>query len=674
MSISVMKKLTVISPLGAEDAVVKRLIRLRCIEVRSAYTDDYSYLLDSFSSDEKRVAAEKLISIIERVTPELNKYTKRKGGFGDRRLAIDRDEFISDGRYAAAVRAAEGADECMKKIAACKAEILCAESDIASLKPWMKCDLPLNFSGTENTRAATGVFPAGTTRENIADALENTLAAFEVVHEDNSGVYAEILMHKEDAESAMRALNEIGFSKIQFSEIEERARNGALGAEESREKSIFYGESEGTARQLSGKLTFQIAALRGQIEGHLEAIRGYSEYLNDIEVVWDIEKTNIVAAESESEMARTEKCAVLSAWVPEKCCERVGSALDKLCCAYDISDPPSGEEPPVLLENNGYASNFEWVVGMYSYPKYGSFDPTFIMSIFYFFIFGLMFADVGYGLLMALGGFLIPKVIHLSPSMKRSFNMFGYCGIAGMIMGVLFGGWFGDLPYAIMQNFMGMENAKDAVPFFNGIIFNPIDEPMGFLIVSLAAGGVHLIAGMAVKFVLLCKEGKVADAIFDIGSWWIVFAGIAVIALVGAVPGAIVCGIGVLMIILTHGRNEKNIVMKLGKGLLGLYDITSYASDLLSYSRILALGLAAAVIAQVINLIGTMGGPTVGGFIALVLVFIIGHGLNLAINILGSFVHTSRLQYLEFFNKFYEDGGREFKSAEPSEKYSIDTK
>lgn len=651
MSISVMKKLTVISPLGAEDTVVKRLIRLRCIEVRSAYTDDYSYLLDSFSSDEKRLDAEKKISVIERVVPELNKYTKRNGGFfGDKRTRVDRDEFISSGRYDGAIQAAQRADECMKKIASCKSDIISVESDISSLKPWLKYDVPFGYSGTSHTKINLGVFPFGTTREAIDTALEDILAAFEVIYEDSTGVYTEIITHVSDTEKALRAIGELGFSKIQLANI-----------------------SEDTASQATDSLRGKIELLRGQIEGYQTDIIGCSEYLSDIEVVWDIEKTNIVAAVSEADMARTEKCAVLSAWVPEKCCERVSGALDKLCCAYDIYDPLDGEEPPVLLENNGYASNFEWVVGMYSYPKYGSFDPTFIMSIFYFFIFGLMFADVGYGLLMVLGGFLIPKVIHLSPSMKRSFNMFGYCGIAGMIMGVLFGGWFGDLPYAIMENLMGMENAKEAVPFFNGIIFNPIDEPMGFLIVSLAAGVVHIIAGMAVKFVLLCKEGKVVDAIFDIGSWWIVFAGIAVIVLAGALPGGIVCGIGVLMIILTHGRNEKNIVMKIGKGLLGLYDITSYASDILSYSRILALGLAAAVIGQVINLIATMGGPTVGGFIALVLVFLIGHTLNLAINILGSFVHTSRLQYLEFFNKFYEDGGREFKSAEPSEKYSVDT-
>ena len=193
---------------------------------------------------------------------------------------------------------------------------------------------------------------------------------------------------------------------------------------------------------------------------------------------------------------------------------------------------------------------------------------------------------------------------------------------------------------------------------------------MMFLIVSLAAGGVHIIAGMAINFVLLCKKGRVLDAIFDIFSWWIVFAGIGIIFLVGTTEGLITVGVGALIIILTHGRHEKNIIMRFLKGLLGLYDITSYASDLLSYSRILALGLAAGVIGQVVNLVGTMGGASIFGFIALIAACLIGHTLNLAINILGSFVHTSRLQYLEFFNKFYEDGGEKFEALEPSEQYS----
>ena len=648
MSVSIMKKLTVIAPSGEEDAIIKRLMRLRCVEVKSAQSDEYGYLLEKMSCDAPRSETEKKIAVLEKIIPILLKRTKRKGTLGEKRHRINRDEFIQNGSYDSAWIVARQASDAMTAISESRAGILSAESEIQSLTPWINYGVEANVSGTRFTDITLGALPVGTKISTLEECIGELLCGVEVISEDASGVYVAIITHKDDTDAALRQLTTLGFLKVAFKGVSK------------------------TPREAISELDEKKMSLEEKIRECEATIDGCAELLSEIELLWDIERTNLVMLDSKQKMARTDNCVVLSGWVPEENSKKVGEALDKFCCAYEIYDALDGEEPPVHLSNNGFASNFEWVVRMYSYPKYGSFDPTFVMSIFYFFIFGLMFADVGYGLLLTLGGFLGPKILGLKPGMKRSFYMFGYCGISSMFMGVIFGGWFGDMPYAIMQNLMGIENAKEAYPFFNGIWFNPIDEPMTFLIVSLSVGAVHLIAGMIVKFVLLCKEGKVFDAIFDIGAWWIIFAGIAVLALVNSTVGGILCGVGVLMIVLTHGRHEKNFLMKIGKGLLGLYDITSYASDLLSYSRILALGLAAAVIGQVINLIGTMAGPTVAGFIVLIVASIIGHGLNLAINILGSFVHTSRLQYLEFFNKFYEDGGKEFEAIEPSEKYTID--
>ncbi len=648
MSVSVMKKLTVIAPSGDEDAIIKRLMRSRCVEVRSSHTDDYGYLLENLSCDSKLSETERKIAAIEKIIPILVKRTKRIALFGSKRVKIDRDEFISDGRYDSAWNMVVDTNDAISHISECRSQILAADSEIASLTPWVSYSMEANSAGTKYTDITLGILPPGMKISAVEDAIGQLLGGVEVMSQDSKGIYISLITHKNDTDKVIGELVGLGFLKVTF-------------------KNINKSPSDAITDLKNKKLE-----LENEIDILDKRISDYSNKLGDIEILWDIENTNLVAIGSKQKMAKTQECVVLSGWVPEESSEKVKAELDGVCCAYGIYDALPGEDPPVHLSNNGFASNFEWVVGMYSYPKYGSFDPTLIMSVFYFLMFGLMFADVGYGLLLTLGGFLGPKLLGLKPNMKRSFNMFGYCGISSMVMGVVFGGWFGDMPYALMENYFGMTNAREAVPFFNGIWFNPVDDPMTFLIVSLAVGAVHLIAGMAVKFVLLCREGKVFDAIFDIGSWWIIFAGVAVVVLVGAVPGAILCGVGVLMIVCTHGRHEKNLLLKLGKGLLGLYDITSYASDLLSYSRILALGLAAAVIAQVINLMGTMMGPTVGGIIVLIVASIIGHALNLAINILGSFVHTSRLQYLEFFSKFYEDGGREFKAIEPSEKYTID--
>ena len=492
------------------------------------------------------------------------------------------------------------------------------------------------------------------------DALADLHAGVEEVGRDEDALYVSVLTMKEDADAVSRALTGLGFLRVTFKGLPDEAAPAA--------ENLRLCQKELDERDIS----LQIIT---------DTLRRLSEKLPELQVLYDLESTTLTAAREKQKLATTEECVVLEGWVPAEREGKVAAALDKLPCAYGMEEPAEGEEPPVLLKNNAFSANFEWVVGMYSYPKYGTFDPTTVMSIFYFLIFGLMFADVGYGILVTLIGFLAPKILRMKPSMTRMLNMFAYCGIACAVCGFIFGGWFGDLPYALMTSFGGYESteaAKEAFPLFNGLVvtfggepvsLNPLDNPMAFLIISLAMGAVHLIAGMAVKFVLLCKQGDVFAAIFDIGAYWILFAGLALI-FVSPNVGWIVLGVGALMIVATYGRAQKNFLMRIAMGFKGLYDLINYASDLLSYCRILALGLASAVMAQVFNLLATMGGPTPVGFVLLVAVLLIGHVLNIAINLLGAFVHTSRLQYLEFFGKFFEDGGVGFAPATPSEEYS----
>ena len=637
-----MKKLSVLTPKGEADAVVKRLMRLRCVEIRRA---DVSSELLACNYDAEVTRAEEKVRRISEALPLLTKYTKRKSSLRRRLIKTQAESFVATGSYSTAWSVVDEVLEIKAAIARLGEEEKRTGEDIKAMLPWKNLDTPLDFAGTDTTAQVLGTVPAGVDLPALNAALEEQLASLEVVSEDNSSRYISVLYHRAGEDGVNRIFAEYGFIKTTFT-ISAMAK-----AELDRLRALIP--------------TFDI-----RLQEYVDRLVQLAVLLDDVEILYDMEETARLAAENMQKLAATKLCVLVEGWVPADREATVGAALSKLDCAYEMQEPEGDDVPPVLLKNNGYATNFEWVVGMYSYPKYGSYDPTFIMSIFYFIIFGLMFADVGYGLILTLAGLILPKALAFKPGLKRMFNMFGYCGISSMIMGVLFGGWFGDLPYAIMENMMGMENAKEAVPFFNGLLFNPIDDPISFLIVSLAMGAVHLIAGMAVKFYLLARAGKWFDAIFDIGSWWLIFGGIGVLILVGTLPGGIMIGIGVLMIVFASGREAKNPVLRFLKGLLGLYDITSYASDLLSYCRILALGLAAGVISQVVNLIGTMGGATVVGFIALLLSFLLGHGLNLAINILGTFVHTSRLQYLEFFNKFYEDGGREFKPEEPSSKYS----
>ena len=257
--------------------------------------------------------------------------------------------------------------------------------------------------------------------------------------------------------------------------------------------------------------------------------------------------------------------------------------------------------------------------------------------------------------------------------------MFGYCGISAVIMGLIFGGWFGDLPTSIMTNILGTSVDTSVGHFFgSGLWFNPLDDPMTFLIVSLGMGAVHIISGMVVKFVVLCKSHQTAEALCTIAPYWVLFAGLIMLALgmlgdsFAAVAGIgpYVALAGAVLILCLNGYGRKGIFSRILGGFGGLYGLINYASDLLSYSRILALGLVAGVIAKVINLITMLGATGAVGFVLMILILILGHGLNLAINVLGTFVHTSRLQYIEFFSKFYEDGGKPFEPAVVADKYT----
>ncbi len=658
MSISKMKRLTVLATQSEADALVRRLMKLKCVEIsRTPLGQDGA--LSRHDCDTARVEAAARVAKVSEVLPFLDKYGTAKAKWLQKPIRAGEGKFPKAQDKQAVWDVVDEVLALKAEIAECHAEDRRLEDQRAMLQPWLDFDLDLAVKETKTCRLWLGSLPAETELLTLTEALQDTCAAVGEVMRDKSGLYVTVLFHRNEEEAVNAALSPLGFVRLPMTDVQGCPKE---------------------AYEAAGRA---LDAVDIRLQRATDRLRELAGFMDDIKVLYDLENTSLLVATHRQKLADTQSCVWLEGWVPEDRCKRVEQALQKLDCAYELEEPPVGEEPPVLLRNNGYASNFEWVVGMYSYPKYGSYDPTFVMSIYYFVIFGLMFADVGYGLLLTLAGFLAPKLISVGKGMKRMLTMFGYCGIACTLLGVVFGGWFGDLPYAIMTTYMGYENAaaaKAAVPFFNGVVLtlggeplslNPLENPIPFLIISLGMGLIHIVGGMAIKFYTLCKQGDILSAIFDIGSYWILFAGIGVL-FVQSTVGLILTILGVLMIILTQGRSKKNIFAKFVFGLKGLYDLINYASDLLSYSRILALGLAAGVMAQVFNLLGTLGGPTVGGFVLMILIMLVGHGLNMAINLLGAFVHTCRLQYLEFFGKFYEDGGTPFDPAVPCEKYSVD--
>ncbi len=651
MSVSKMDRLTVFLPHADAEPLLRQLMRLSCVSLtQEGVTDQAAALPPSTAAADAAARAAR----VDAVLPLLTKRSRRKKSLFGGATLFDPADFKRSGDEEKAWWTVRETEKILEQTSALKARIAEEEALMQSLLPYLDFKFALNDPGTRTAKFLLGSLPGGIKQERLAALGAEAGFVADVLHEDGSATYIAAVVHRKDEDAALRALGSLGFLRASLQKTDGRA-------------TAVFDAAQKRASDLRAELS--------RTEAQLDVL---AENLTEVEILSDIEHTAHITEQNKQKLLATEKCAVLRGWCPADQRPRVMRVLDRFAAAYDFSPPAEDEEAPILLKNNPYARNFEWVLGMYSYPKYGKFDPTFIMSIFYFLIFGLMFADAGYGLVLSLACF--GAVIWFEPreGMKRFLLMFGYCGISSMIWGVLFGSYFGNFPIAFMENVLHL--APDRMPNLAifpslaanvAILFDPLENPMGFLVVSLAVGAVHLLAGMAVRAYILCREGKPLDALLDIGSYWVLFGGIATVFFHKTAGIALIAG-GVVAILATGGRQKKGVFGKIIGGFGGIYALVGYASDLLSYSRILALGLAAAVIAQVVNILATIKGASFVGFLLMIVVFTVGHLLNLVINVLGTFVHTSRLQYIEFFGRFYEDGGTPFLPMAASNKYAID--
>ncbi|MCI5675944.1 MAG: hypothetical protein MR343_00645 [Clostridia bacterium] len=645
MSVSAMEKLNVVIAKDEADALCRRLMRLRAVSLLPV-PGDLPALKEGDPGAVRAHAAR-----VDAVLPELTKRSRRKKAVFARPNPVSFEEFRRGEGFERAERTVNETERIGARRTEIRALVQKEEALMTAVLPYLDYPLALELKGTREARLFLGSLPLRMSTELVRMGDELGFVP-DVISQDRNRVYFSLLVHRKEAEAVLSALRQKGFEAADFSGAAGTAAQVYDAAEERR----FHLREED--ERLSGQLTI------------------LADNLSEVEILSDMEHTTLLCEENKRQLAGSDRCAFLSGWCPVSAREKVTATLEKFTAAYEFTPPEPDEEPPILLRNNAYARNFEWVVGMYAYPKYGRFDPTFIMSIFYFIIFGLMFADAGYGLLLSAACFLAVRFLHPREGMKRFLLMFGYCGISCMICGVLFGAYFGDFPLAFLRYMLKYTDAElPNLALLPGtaanvaVLFDPLQNPMAFLLLALGVGAVHLLSGMAVRACILCRDGKWLDALFDIGSYYLLFAGIGVIFL-ARVPGICLTIAGVLAILATQGRNRKGVAGRLLGGFGGLYNLVGYVSDLLSYSRILALGLAAGIIGQVVNILATLGGPTFVGWVLMLPVFLLGHVLNLAINVLGTFVHTSRLQYIEFFGKFYEDGGTPFRPMTPADRYT----
>ncbi len=649
MAVSTMQKMTAIVLRSDADTVIKRLMWLSCVEVIPVNNDIEKVKHEHTVSPYETECADAERSVIKLRTAIklLKNYVakEKKDNLLSRRPNIARERYDADiSEYSAEYKAVERTEEISYRLSEIVNEKINLFAADSTLQPWISCPIPLDFTKTKETRVWFGTLPPYKTAGELSAAIQGSNngqlpCTVDFISEDTSGSYFIIIYHESCEDIVYSVMSSTGFNKLDLRE---------------------YG---GTAAENITRIGIKMAEADNEYSALEDELRFIAESIGNIKIAYDAASARLTVMTAKKKLFETRETVVLTGWVPFKAVEKVTSQLEKMCCCYEFNEPQKDDEVPVLLQNIKPASAFEMVVGLYSMPVYGSFDPTFIMSVFYFIIFGLMLGDAVYGLLLVGGGFLATRFLDLDSGVKRLVRMFSICGISCIISGILFGSYLGDLPVVLMDKMFNITVQSPA------LLFDPVTNPVMFLVIALAAGVVHLAVGMCIKFYILWTSGRRLSAIFDVGSWFVLFIGIGVYAL-RPDTGKYIALTGVAMLILTQGRTQKNIFLKIIKGVGSLYGLVNYAADLLSYSRIMALGMATAVIASVVNILATLAGPSVIGFIVMVIIVLAGHTVNLAINLLGTFVHTSRLQYIEFFGKFYEDGGRLFKPVRVETKYT----
>ncbi len=535
------------------------------------------------------------------------------------------------------------------------------EKQEAELGAWEGLTCPMGLKETEQTRVWFGVFQGLYTQEMIEEMIQQgednkVPAQVHIISADKYQTCAGVVCYKTAAHEVYEKLR--SHNMMDAPELTAQIPKEAIAdCRETRKKQ---------KRQLQ-ILSGELAALSAS----METLQAYA----------DASRARAVKYEALQGLNQSEYCFFIQGYMPQNQKETLEQSLADFTVQTETAELLEGEELPVLLQNNTAAEPLEGVVASYGLPDRKEFDPTGIMSIFYYAFFGIMLSDAVYGLLISLVCFFwMQRLPDRESAFAKSLRMFFYCGISTLVWGILFGSYFGDLAVLLSER-----TGYDFI--IQPVWFAPLDDPMRMLMYSMLFGVIHLFTGLGCKGYLLLKEGNVGDFICDVVLWYVLLWGLLLLLLPSSIftaisgvtlelPGWLVklggwmAIAGAAGLLLFAGRKASNAGIRLAMGAYSLYNLTGWLSDVLSYSRLLALGLATGVIASVINTMAGMMGEGVIGAVGFFLIFIIGHAFNIAVNLLGAYVHTNRLQYVEFFGKFYAGGGRPFAPFTEQKQYS----
>ncbi len=623
-----MKHLRLLGMESEREALLKAMQDMECVEISSIDGSEEALKSGFAKPDDKALmSAQEASRAYRTALASLDRFAPEKKGMFRKRQGVSRAAFFSAESEENARTAAETINKDTRRLGEIESERTKNEALRATLAPWLTVDAPLGgadgalavFFGTVGLNVTDDALKA------LADSLDGLLT-WQQASSDRSLRYLLVMCHGSVKERALSALRDLGFSTVSFRGM------------------------TGTAKENDKALAENLAALekeRQEIEQRIVGLGGKREALLEAS---DRAAIALRREEAKSRLVGTDKVFLLEGWLPANRCAEIEKTLKPFTCAIETREPTEDEYPqvPVQLKNSKLTRPLNMVTEMYSLPAYGTLDPNPLMAPFFILFYGIMMADMGYGLLMMIASVIISKKYRPKGTSGELFSLLGLCGISTFIMGALTGGFFGDFLTQLVAI------VSPGTVFALPKLFDPLDDLTMILIGSMALGMVQIVTGMAISLIEKCKRKKFLDAFFEEITWWIVFIGIALLALG---KGAAVLYVGCALVLLgpiVQGKGWGKLTGVFGS----LYNhVTGYFGDILSYTRLMALMLAGSVIAQVFNMLAAMP----GNVIAFIIISMLGNAMNFGLNLLGCYVHDLRLQCLEFFNKFYVDGGKPFR-------------
>ena len=664
MAIVEMRKLSVYATKKHRKAVLEFLQSLGAMEIDTPESQDVT--LKKMDTSTQRVRFQKVADEFDHVIDLLKKYdTESKSKLlnleNTQITRAEYDQVVKDARsYYSKVNDILGIE---KSIYESQATITRKENKIQTLSPWSKLDIPLNSEKTKRTKIFIGTFPETLSEERLYEIVSRDIeepvpVTCEILYDENQITNVCVIATNRIADKVEENMRSVGFSKLPF--LSHRVPVNAIKKRQD-----------------------DIVQEQDKIKKAEEELKTFVQYIPKFRIAADYYRTRSEKYRILGDLPQSNKVFFIQGWVEAAQAENIAKVLEeKFDAVVDIEK--DDEAAPIKLKNNHFSEASEGVLESYGLPTHGRVDPTFVMSLFYVFFFGMMLSDAGYGIIMAIAcAIVLKKYPRMASGTNKMLRLFFWCGISTTFWGFMFGGFFGDAIDVIAHTFFGV---PETTAVLKPLWFAPLENPMRLLIWCMLFGMIHLYAGLGMKGYEYLKNKDVVGFISDVVAWYLFLTGLVLMLLPTDIFASIaqmqfnfpawlvtlskvITIVGMVTIILMSGRANKNWGLRIALGAYDIYGVTSWLSDVLSYSRLLALGLATGVIASVINSMAIMQGKTVIGVIVFILVFLVGHTLNIAINLLGAYVHTNRLQYVEFFGKFYDAGGEPFRPFKSNNKY-----